>query len=54
MANIKITLTDWQIWEIIHALEEDINPDYGAKDPYNRRIQRLVDKLKKTATEANQ
>lgn len=54
MANIKITLTEWQAWEIIDALEKDINPDFGARDPFNRRIQRIVDKITNAATEAEE
>lgn len=52
MRNIKITLTPWQASEVITALENDINPDYTDRDPYNRRIQRIINKIEKAYDEA--
>lgn len=44
---VTIKLTEAQLEETIHALEEDINPNYPMSDPCNRRIQRIIDKLNK-------
>jgi hypothetical protein len=52
MKNIKLTLTPWQASEVITALENDINPDYTDRDPYNRRIQRIINKIEKAQDEA--
>lgn len=52
MRNIKLTLTPWQASEVITALENDINPDYTDRDPFNRRIQRIVNKIEKAQAEA--
>lgn len=52
MRNIKLTLTPWQASEVITALENDINPDYTDRDPYNRRIQRIINKIEKACNDA--
>lgn len=52
MKNIKLTLTPWQASEVITALENDINPDYTDRDPFNRRIQRIINKIEKAQVEA--
>ncbi len=52
MKRIKLELTEWQADEIIHALEEDINEQYGWNDSINKRIMRLIDKVEKAKKEA--
>lgn len=47
MKQYKITLTEYQLDEIIHALDMDINPNYPMSDPDNRFIQRIINKLTK-------
>lgn len=47
MKQYRITLTEHQLNEIVHALEEDINPNFPMSDPDNRFIQRIIDKLNK-------
>ena len=47
MKQYTIKLTEAQLEETIHALEEDINYNYPKSDPYNRFIQRIIDKLNK-------
>lgn len=47
MKQYKITLTEHQLNEVIHALEMDINTDWPMSDPDNRFIQRIIDKLNK-------
>lgn len=53
MKRIKIGLTEWQADEIIHALELDINGEYGMSDPANQRIQRIINKIEKAKEESN-
>lgn len=45
MKQHTIKLTEDQISEIIHALEMDINEDFGTSDPSNRKINRIIAKL---------
>lgn len=52
MKRIKLELTEWQADEIIHALGEDINEQYGWSDSVNKRIMRLIDKVEKAKKEA--
>ena len=47
MRKVTINLTDDQLDEVIHALEEDYNWEYPKSDPANRFIQRIIDKLEK-------
>lgn len=44
---MKITITESQAWDIMDALEWAINPEFGKSDKYNRRYQRIIDKIKK-------
>lgn len=46
---ITVKLSDWEIDEILHALDNDIDPNFSEEEDINKRIIRLVHKLEKTS-----
>lgn len=51
MKQHNIKLNENQINEIINALSYDYNEDFGANDPKNQMINRIIKKLEKAIAE---
>lgn len=48
---MKIILNEAQARTIKHALEMEINDDFGMKDSYNRHVQGIINKISKALGE---